>query len=321
METTDSTGQSGLCEAGTNKWANFPLGSPRPEWLPDWTKTEGYVDHKNDMQQWAWECLRRNPEYQADYARWAALPDTETDADGLSNKTEKYDLSYGDCTSMLYCYADPPALNNTETVGEYTKRTGIYPDLLHVHLCQKWGLEILADPKYLPTIVWRIDKPLRAPFELECFKAKVWNRSICDLRLHDFGIGREILATVRLDLGRDDDTRTRDIDTRFDSDDYRIFAFDLRDDPERQTNEVLAILRDSRKEWQKKTKEKGGAQARKMIDRLRVFDAVWTLGKGNQAHIGQVVFGRNADSIVSTDLSTAKRLILYDGYRGFLAHR
>ncbi len=36
-----------------------------PDWLPDWTKPDQYPDPKTtSSRQWAWEFLRRNPEYQ-----------------------------------------------------------------------------------------------------------------------------------------------------------------------------------------------------------------------------------------------------------------
>src|SRR5438477_241770 len=36
-----------------------------PDWLPDWTKQHQYPDPKTtSSRQWAWEFLRRNPEYQ-----------------------------------------------------------------------------------------------------------------------------------------------------------------------------------------------------------------------------------------------------------------
>jgi len=38
------------------------------EWLPDWTDTANYPDSETtSMGEWAWEFLRRNPSYQADY--------------------------------------------------------------------------------------------------------------------------------------------------------------------------------------------------------------------------------------------------------------
>ena len=316
MESTENNKQVAGDTVDAAVWASFPFDYVRPEWLPDWQNPEKYKDHGDDMSAWAWECLRRNPKYQADYARWAALPDT----DGEGIKSRKYKLTFGDWERMAFFYANPPALSDDETVAEYEQRTGVQAELLQVHLCRKWGLELLEDPsKNDPCVIWQFaDTPLLAPFELECSNAQEVLRVIYSPPL-ECGIGREVIATVRMDLGRDDDPTTRSIDTRLASDDYRIFAFDLRVDPEQQTAEVLAILRQYRANRQKKTKQKSGAQLSKMIQRLRVFDATLTLGNGKQAYIGQVIFGRNADSIVSTDLSTAKRLILDNGYREFLA--
>ena len=38
-----------------------------PSWLPDWKDESQYKDHGDDYNKWAWEFLRRNPEYQADW--------------------------------------------------------------------------------------------------------------------------------------------------------------------------------------------------------------------------------------------------------------
>lgn len=114
----------------------------RPGWLPDWSDPNAYENHGDQMLSWAWEFLRRNPEYQADYARWAALPDT----DGEGSWSPKHELTMGDWTPMRFCAADPPALSDDETVGEYERRTGLWPELLHVGLCRKWKIDSLEDP-------------------------------------------------------------------------------------------------------------------------------------------------------------------------------
>ena len=283
----------------------------RPAWLPNWKKESAYTDHGDDLQAWAWECLRRNPEYQADYARWAALPDSEG-----GGESEKYKLGIGEWTRMAYCYSNPPALSDDETAGEYERRTGIWPDLLHLHFCRGWGLESLEDPAKDDThVLWRLDCKFQAPYELYCFKAK---------ELHSGGldecgnpvIGREVVARIRLDLGLADDAAKSSFDTHLESDDYLLFAFDLRDDPKRQTDDVLEILRSRRQEWQKKKKQASGGQARATLQRLRVFDAVWALGEGKQAHIASEL--GVTDATISKHLTEAKRLILDGGYREFL---
>ena len=45
--------------------------SPPPPWLPDPRKPEEYPDPETtSLRQWAWEFLRRNPQYQEDYERF-----------------------------------------------------------------------------------------------------------------------------------------------------------------------------------------------------------------------------------------------------------
>lgn len=41
------------------------------QWLPDWKDETAYPDPETtSLQQWAWEFLRRNPEYQKDFLAW-----------------------------------------------------------------------------------------------------------------------------------------------------------------------------------------------------------------------------------------------------------
>lgn len=50
-----------------------------PGWLPDWHDLSHYPDpDKDSMEIFAWEFLRRNPEYQADYERvWGSLSESQ----------------------------------------------------------------------------------------------------------------------------------------------------------------------------------------------------------------------------------------------------
>lgn len=48
--------------------------SARPHWLPDWKLESEYPTRDTKRRQLAWEFLRRNPHYQADYARLMAQP-------------------------------------------------------------------------------------------------------------------------------------------------------------------------------------------------------------------------------------------------------
>lgn len=125
---------------------DFPFAYPRPDWLPDWRDESAYTNHGDDMEAWAWECLRRNPEYQAAFARWSALPDTEVADDGVSVPSSKYGLTARVGDLMAFYHADPPAIIGEEMLDQYVDRIGFWPDTLYVHLCQNWGMVEPRDP-------------------------------------------------------------------------------------------------------------------------------------------------------------------------------
>ena len=46
-----------------------------PDWLPDWKDSKNYPNpDEADNSQWAWEFLRRNENYQADYQKYSTQP-------------------------------------------------------------------------------------------------------------------------------------------------------------------------------------------------------------------------------------------------------
>lgn len=124
---------------------DFPNSYPKPDWLPDWRDETAYEDHGDDFRAWAWEFLRRNPEYQADYARWEALPDSVVAPDGTSGASPKYGHTIGLDNSMIYCHAETPALPG-ETVEEYESRTGGQARLFQSYLAEKWGVSFIESP-------------------------------------------------------------------------------------------------------------------------------------------------------------------------------
>lgn len=103
---------------------------PRPGWLPDWQDEAQYEDHGDYLQDWAWEFLRRNPEYQKDYARWAELPDED---EAGKNHSPKYAVSVCLEDDMRYYHAVPAALPG-ETVAQFETRTSATAVLLQLHL-------------------------------------------------------------------------------------------------------------------------------------------------------------------------------------------
>jgi len=114
-----------------------------------------YPDHGSDLAAWAWEYLRRNPEYQADFAQWNELPDS----DGNGNWSCKHESTIGDWVDMKFCAPLPslPAFPG-ETVGEYERRTGHVVETLYQAFRSKWEL-FPAAPSSTNCIEWEVFPP------------------------------------------------------------------------------------------------------------------------------------------------------------------
>jgi len=104
---------------------------------PDWRDASAYPDVSPST--WAWEFLRRNPEYQKDYEHFASLPDYC--ANGA--KTAKWhctQANWWDDPKLRYC--KQPLLPDEDTVEEYFHRTGDdtpFHYSLEDYLVEKWG--------------------------------------------------------------------------------------------------------------------------------------------------------------------------------------
>ncbi len=76
-------------------------GSPtKPDWLPDWKDKSKYPDPTNTSGRvWAWEFLRRNPEYQQLWDKRAALPPGPVyeghSAQAISEISERFERNFG----------------------------------------------------------------------------------------------------------------------------------------------------------------------------------------------------------------------------------
>ena len=106
-----------------------------PNWLPDWRDADAYPKaNDTSLNQWAWEFLRRWPEYQHDNSTWQALG---IDVDFIPTES-------GDAMSFSHC--EPPAVDG-ETYGEYQQRCQGYRLVpISVYLGEKYGLDYLHDP-------------------------------------------------------------------------------------------------------------------------------------------------------------------------------
>jgi Family of unknown function (DUF6499) len=68
-----------------------------PDWLPDWTEITGYPSKtEKNPRTWAWEFLRRNPEYQKVWEQIEALPPGPIQHDlSLADILERLEIDFG----------------------------------------------------------------------------------------------------------------------------------------------------------------------------------------------------------------------------------
>ena len=85
----------------------------KEKWVPDWREPNQYPNHKDtSLVQWAWEFLRRNPEYQKDYKQALEMPgDEDIDA-------------YKDRTDFAEYFITEPKMKKGETYSELLNRAG-----------------------------------------------------------------------------------------------------------------------------------------------------------------------------------------------------
>lgn len=286
---------------------------PRPEWLPDWTKPEAYPDHGENAAAWAWEFLRRNPEYQADYAHFIAVPDSILAEDGFTVKSQKWQGStYVPWADMQFYHAPAGAAHAGETVEAYATRTGAEPVRLETWLLQEWGLVHLNDPALDEPLWFSTNDPL-PPFRLEQASYGHIFREYVDIdrsvALHYERPGREVIFAS---WPEQDDVFTH------------VFAFDVRLPLDGQLAAVKAELEEARLDgepndhihWLDEAEPEPepiklfrppSPRFGNMREYLRVFDAVWTEGWDRQA-IADRIYGDKTSSEGAQTGSALKRV-------------
>lgn len=91
--------------------------------IHDYKDADYYENLKleTNMTRWGWEFLRRNPEYQAEYKRFASFPDHD-EVNGVKNGKWKGNVWFGArFYEDAFHYTNPPAKKG-ETLEEYDQR-------------------------------------------------------------------------------------------------------------------------------------------------------------------------------------------------------
>lgn len=227
----------------------------KPAWLPDWKNPAEYIDHGDDLEAWAWEFIRRNPEYQTDYARWACLPDD----DGEGGNSLKYGGASGAWVAMPFFYADPPALPG-ETLGEYESRTGQWPTSLHDHLTQRWHLIQISDPAIstCPGFFAYGDDMLMPPYGLE-LPDPIWD---CGARFGSSAVTEHLSGRLYYA------SWPEEIDSN-----VHVVGFDLRFSISDQLAMIEKTLLELKQQFDGAIPRSIGAQVGNLPILLRLFDA------------------------------------------------
>lgn len=126
-----------------------------PDWLPDWRVETSYdFPGPEDWGAWAWEFLRRNPEYQKAWQEnYVDGPlNWQQDVNEASSEEDRLRIYFENCDRFDCQICDPPALPR-ETKAKYLSRVGANTMTpLGVHLARRFGLssgylQNPADPK------------------------------------------------------------------------------------------------------------------------------------------------------------------------------
>lgn len=119
---------------------------PAPEWLPDWRDAKAYSSKSAiDL---AWNFLRRNPDYMADWQKYEDLPPhSSEDLEGFDWTTGEFhtvDSAFNDMRFFAPADGAPPA-HPHETRTAYIARTGSEPIQIRHWIAEKWGISTYID--------------------------------------------------------------------------------------------------------------------------------------------------------------------------------
>lgn len=239
-----------------------------PDWLPDWENADWYTALAADGL--AWEFLRRNKEYVADWGRYQSAPEFNH----AGGKTGKFSGRAHVPWDPMTCYGcSPPALEG-ETLEQYEARmkaedVDYEVENLESWLCRKWGIDELynpADPNGCvePLEIFPVSgsprNALIIPDDSDDFLVQLVERNV---RLRDAFPMRACIS-VRGGWGSDEGGR------------FAPIWFDLKGNLKEQLDEALKILQEGRialyGSKEKTTRDKSAAD-KVLIEALRVFDA------------------------------------------------
>lgn len=262
---------------------------PRPAWLPNWRESAAYQDHGDDLHAWAWEFLRRNPEYQAHYAYYMSVPWCYPEGGKPPKLAAR---AYNDAAEMI-CFSaampsplripeDLPAAIPNETVGEYRQRTGAEPVRLEDALLNRYCVMHLNDPAMDEPVFFALDGGM-PPYAMQ-------EHYGLDFVAYHKDISRTIQRHPMELPGEDVYLRTPEARSAL----LHVLAFDLELPIPIQLEKARMVLEEAVQDLRAASEQEEAQhlfeelpniidklpsfKPDKFSDFLRVFDAVWEIG-------------------------------------------
>lgn len=278
---------------------------PAPDWLPSWRDPTNYPDDLGPLG-FAWQFLRRNPDYIADYEAFAKVPGYWPDGGG---KTPKWSgRSFAPWAEMVFYHADPPALPG-ETLEDYERRMGdseYHIKNLETHLQEKWGVDCINDPAKDSWAMAQDPSVPPHPTNSESVSLQYdWSPSVirCDIAIKPEGASDDAIAIWFDPLGNIKDQ-------------LKAAKQILQEEREHLENSIRALG------VEEKRKKAGGNHLRTLPECLRAYDAEWSRAERHEA--ANIIFApkstvaENNTKTFSDRLKSAFLLIFEDGYRDLL---
>ena len=114
---------------------------PADPWRPDWRNEKEYPSERLP-EQWAWELVRRNPDYQSEYAK--AVEDWERRQDPESQESAR--RGFATLLGIEFSAGEEDEASPEQTAA----RRAFQFQMEHLETARKWGLAELLDPATRP---------------------------------------------------------------------------------------------------------------------------------------------------------------------------
>jgi hypothetical protein len=273
---------------------------------PDWRDASAYPAKADDLSLngWAWEFLRRSPEYQNDYGYCSQSSD-------FGRKDSRHRLADApDDTKFRYCKYQELA---GETVGEYFDRTGdetpFFYSIEDQLIDEKWEILYLADPandEGYNCIPHLIDLPREI---IQDFKNTPNNKGYIPTKT----------GWEEVEIETETETETETIEPEPEDWFEMTLRFDLRYSLDRQLDNAKILLQEKASildflqpdypyhEWERK-RGAIGIQIRNLPIYLRVYDGRQAGAKFDE--IGEELYRdeiENPDPDIALDLKNAEK--------------